>query len=53
MKLSRFQWFADKRPKSISELFLYDPYGLDKPVDEHKLTQPETEPKKSGKKKKR
>ncbi|HTM67296.1 MAG TPA: OstA-like protein [Flavipsychrobacter sp.] len=53
LKLSRFQWLADKRPQSIAELFLYDPYGLDKPADERKLKQPETEPNKSGKKKKR
>jgi hypothetical protein len=53
MKLSRFQWLADKRPQSIAELFLYDPYGLDKPAGEQKPKQPETEPNKSGKKKKR
>jgi len=27
MRLSRFQWLAEKRPQSVQELFLYDPYA--------------------------
>jgi lipopolysaccharide export system protein LptA len=51
MKLSRFQWFPDKRPKSIAELFLYDPYNLDKQTDVE-AKQPDTDSK-AGKQKKR
>jgi len=51
-RLSRFQWRPDKRPKSIQELFLYDPLGIGA-KKEDAATDKKEEKTKSGKSKKK
>lgn len=54
LHLSRFRWLAEKRPKGVEELFLYDPLGSDAatvPEAPEKENAPPAE--KKGKKKKR
>jgi hypothetical protein len=46
MRLSRFLWLEDKRPRSIQELFLYEPYP--KPATES-VPDADTTPKPSRK----
>ena len=55
-RLSRFQWLIDKRPKSVQELFDYDPYPAREgsQVKEEKVKEtPASQKTKSRRKKKR
>ncbi|HRO43872.1 MAG TPA: OstA-like protein [Flavipsychrobacter sp.] len=51
--LARFQWHAEKRPKSVQELFLYEPEGVIIPKEEGKTDREEEAPKQKSNRKRR